>query len=54
MAGEFEGFNNVNNIDKLVNKCINNLILQYKKKLITLTTLKIVKFYFKIIFQTQN
>ena len=32
MAGEFEGFNNVNNIDKLVNKCINNLILQYKKK----------------------
>ena len=37
MAGEFEGFNNVNNVNKFVNSCINNLIFNTKKKLIKST-----------------
>ena len=40
MAGEFEGFNNVNNVNKFVNSCINNLILQYKKKTYKINYLK--------------
>ena len=50
MAGEFEGFNNVNNVNKFVNSCINNLILQYKKTY-KINYLKIVKFISKLYFK---